>query len=445
MTFPHTFVHTAPPPADAQGPLGAAPIGLGDYVTATPEQIQRAVRRFMHPLPPRPPPTPEKPKKRSGKRRARVHRGELQARPGALRRRRRSSARRSRRRFKLPVYAAGVAHAEGPLPAEHGVAPAPRLYSIRDRGGKPPSGLPARRAGERDRGPVLRHPGHDLAQPADPRRRALDPADGRPQLSRLLRRREDPPRRLGDAARRLLGLEQPQPRRSRTAAARHRPLAHPHPRALDRRGCSPTSIEEAPHDIQDRLHRRGMDPAQARPVRGRAGDLAGRPGRPDRGRARRPRRRSIPCVPPKPVAGASSRACSRARSSRRRTHRKNPLGGFKPSKGANAGVEILEELRAVNRISPRRRHPRKPRPFVSGSSWPRRKRRSREGGRLHGLPRGPGERRRAADARQPEGGALGLTVERPEETSADRPRLPALAGAPSPRSSAWSTCWTQGR
>jgi hypothetical protein len=31
-------------------------------------------------------------------------------------------------------------------------------------------------------------------------------------------------------------------------------------------------------------------------------------------------------------------------------HRKNPLAGFKPSKGANAGVEILEELREVNRI-----------------------------------------------------------------------------------------------
>ena len=30
--------------------------------------------------------------------------------------------------------------------------------------------------------------------------------------------------------------------------------------------------------------------------------------------------------------------------------RKSPLAGFKPSKGANAGVEILEELREVNRI-----------------------------------------------------------------------------------------------
>jgi hypothetical protein len=31
--------------------------------------------------------------------------------------------------------------------------------------------------------------------------------------------------------------------------------------------------------------------------------------------------------------------------------RKNPLAGFKPSKGANAGVEILDELGAVSRIA----------------------------------------------------------------------------------------------
>ena len=30
--------------------------------------------------------------------------------------------------------------------------------------------------------------------------------------------------------------------------------------------------------------------------------------------------------------------------------RKSPLAGFKPSKGANAGVEILDELREVNRV-----------------------------------------------------------------------------------------------
>src|SRR3954454_20388373 len=32
-------------------------------------------------------------------------------------------------------------------------------------------------------------------------------------------------------------------------------------------------------------------------------------------------------------------------------HRQNPLGGFKPTKGATAGVEILDELREVNRIA----------------------------------------------------------------------------------------------
>jgi len=31
--------------------------------------------------------------------------------------------------------------------------------------------------------------------------------------------------------------------------------------------------------------------------------------------------------------------------------RKNPLAGFKPTKGATAGVEILDELREVNRIA----------------------------------------------------------------------------------------------
>jgi hypothetical protein len=31
-------------------------------------------------------------------------------------------------------------------------------------------------------------------------------------------------------------------------------------------------------------------------------------------------------------------------------HRQSPFGGFRPSKGANAGVEILGELREVNRI-----------------------------------------------------------------------------------------------
>ena len=37
--------------------------------------------------------------------------------------------------------------------------------------------------------------------------------------------------------------------------------------------------------------------------------------------------------------------------------RHNPLGGFKPSKGASAGVEILDELREVNRIASEKASP----------------------------------------------------------------------------------------
>ena len=37
--------------------------------------------------------------------------------------------------------------------------------------------------------------------------------------------------------------------------------------------------------------------------------------------------------------------------------RHNPLGGFKPTKGASAGVEILDELREVNRIASEKASP----------------------------------------------------------------------------------------
>ena len=190
VTFPHTFVHTEPAanPPTAQGPLGApaAPIGLGDYVTATPEQIQTAVRRFMHPpAARRPKRTQVKPKKRSGKKRARVTAASYKLVP-ALSQAKEIVRPALKQALQAAGLRAGVADAEGPLSAEHGrrARPAP-VFAPRPRR-QAPSGLPARRAGERDRGPVLRRPGHDLAQPADPRRRALDPADGRPQLSRLL-------------------------------------------------------------------------------------------------------------------------------------------------------------------------------------------------------------------------------------------------------------------
>ena len=91
-----------------------------------------------------------------------------------------------------------------------------------------------------------------------------------------------------------------------------------------------------------------MDAAQARAVRRRDGDLAGRSGRPDRARQgdrgdaedrARPRTASrgelVDAIATEVVADAGQR--------------KNPLDDFKP-KGALAGQEILDELAEVNRI-----------------------------------------------------------------------------------------------
>jgi polyisoprenyl-teichoic acid--peptidoglycan teichoic acid transferase len=140
VTFPHTFVQSTPAaaPPTAQAPLGAptAPIGLGDYVTATPEQIQAAVRRFMHPRrAARPKPT-KVPKKRSGKRRrARVSAASYGLVPG-LGKAKALVRPALRRRFKLPFYAPAWMTQRGRYPASTGVAPAPRLYTLPDRGGK---------------------------------------------------------------------------------------------------------------------------------------------------------------------------------------------------------------------------------------------------------------------------------------------------------------------
>ncbi|HYI85245.1 MAG TPA: LCP family protein [Acetobacteraceae bacterium] len=139
--FPHTFVHTEPAanPPTAQGPLGApaAPIGLGDYVTATPEEIQTAVRRFMHPRAVRrpKPAAPVKPKKRSGKKRARVSAASYNLVP-ALSQAKEIVRPALKQRFKLPFYAPAWLTPDGRYPQSTGVAPAPRLYSLRDRGGK---------------------------------------------------------------------------------------------------------------------------------------------------------------------------------------------------------------------------------------------------------------------------------------------------------------------
>lgn len=54
--------------------------------------------------------------------------------------------------------------------------------------------------------------------------------------------------------------------------------------------------------------------------------------------------------------------------------RKSPLTGFKPSKSATAGVEILDELGEVTASSRRRRRPRMPQLCANGC-WPLRERR----------------------------------------------------------------------
>ena len=143
VPFPHTFVHTpsaaATTPADAFGavtPIATA--GLGDYVTATPVQIQRAVREFLHPhAAPHPAPRPAATKKPHGKRRA--------ARVSAASYRLVTALRETkalvhpalaRRHFRLPVFAPAWLTPRGRYPQSTGVAPSPRLYSIADRGGK---------------------------------------------------------------------------------------------------------------------------------------------------------------------------------------------------------------------------------------------------------------------------------------------------------------------
>ena len=80
------------------------------------------------------------------------------------------------------------------------------------------------------------------------------------------------------------------------------------------------------------------------------GDLAGRSGWPDRGVQGDERTLNSVLA----AAGDSGRGelveaiASDVRDQAR--ERKNPVAGFKPSSGAAAGTEILEELREVNRI-----------------------------------------------------------------------------------------------
>jgi polyisoprenyl-teichoic acid--peptidoglycan teichoic acid transferase len=140
VRFPHTFVQSTPAAAapTTQRPLAAAlpPTGLGDYVTATPEQIQRAVRKFLHPRAARHRrSTHVAAKKRRGKRRARVSAASYRL-VNAL-----STAKAlvrpaiAHRHFTLPFYAPAWLTPRGRYPPSTGVARSPRLYAIADRAG----------------------------------------------------------------------------------------------------------------------------------------------------------------------------------------------------------------------------------------------------------------------------------------------------------------------
>jgi LCP family protein required for cell wall assembly len=137
ITFPHEFVHTPVATPSAAGGFVPAPTGLGDYVTASPEKIQRAVMQFMHPRPARHAKVkaPAK-KKRGGKKRARVTAAtyHLVSRLSAAKEIVRPALAHSH--FALPVYAPAWLTPHGRYPASTGVAPSPRLYTLRDRHGR---------------------------------------------------------------------------------------------------------------------------------------------------------------------------------------------------------------------------------------------------------------------------------------------------------------------
>jgi LCP family protein required for cell wall assembly len=140
VRFPHTFVQSPTAPATtALGPLAVpAPTGLGDYVTATPAQIQRAVREFLHPQAARarPPGRAAAKPRRRDKRPTRVTPSTYGL-VGAL-----SAARAivrpvlAHRHFRLPFYAPAWLTPHGRYPQSSRVAPSPRLYSLPDRGGR---------------------------------------------------------------------------------------------------------------------------------------------------------------------------------------------------------------------------------------------------------------------------------------------------------------------
>jgi LCP family protein required for cell wall assembly len=126
--FPATFqLDGGAPPPGQQQPFTTT--GLGSYVTATPEQIRKTVRRFMHPGPVKKirPPKPRKDRKRSGASALRDMLG-----PG----RDLVRAVPARKRTTMPVYVPARITQKGTYPQSTQVAPNPRRYVLRGPAGR---------------------------------------------------------------------------------------------------------------------------------------------------------------------------------------------------------------------------------------------------------------------------------------------------------------------
>jgi LCP family protein required for cell wall assembly len=100
---------------------------LGAYVTATPDQIHRAVREFMHPAPPKPFARAHRAKKRASKAAMRDALSEGKALVTAM---------GWRKRTKMPVYVPAQLTRGGQYPVSTELAPNPRRYVLRDPSGR---------------------------------------------------------------------------------------------------------------------------------------------------------------------------------------------------------------------------------------------------------------------------------------------------------------------
>jgi polyisoprenyl-teichoic acid--peptidoglycan teichoic acid transferase len=99
---------------------------LGDYVTATPDQIHRAVREFMHPSPPKPFVRAHRARRRVSAAPMRDALGEGKALAKAM---------RSRKATRMPVFVPAQLTRKGRYPASTHAAPNPRRYVLRGPAG----------------------------------------------------------------------------------------------------------------------------------------------------------------------------------------------------------------------------------------------------------------------------------------------------------------------